>query len=49
VAPRLPLQALATPLPVADYTLVLAWHPRRDAAPDDAWLRGVLVHAAALL
>ncbi len=49
VAPRLPLQAFATPLPVSDYTLVLAWHPRRDAAPDDAWLRGVLLHAAASL
>lgn len=46
VAPRIALRALPTPLPVVDYTLVLAWHPRRDAAPDDAWLRGALVEAA---
>lgn len=49
VAPRLPLRVLPTPLPIDDYTLVLAWHPRVDAAVEDVWFRGVLVRAAQAL
>ncbi len=48
-AHRLPLLRWPTPLPVEDYTLHLAWHPRLDASPEDAWLRGVLVEAAQAL
>lgn len=47
VAGRLPLRVFATPLSVPDYHLSALWHPRTESAPDDAWLRSVLVRAAA--
>lgn len=42
----LPLDVAEPPLPLEPYTLMLAWHPRVDKAPEDAWLRGVLVRVA---
>ncbi len=48
-AGRLPLRVFAPPLPLPSYTLVLAWHPRLDRAPEHARLRSVLVRAAAAL
>lgn len=45
-AARLPVQVFPTPLPVEDYTLMLAWHPRVDQSPEDAWFRSVLIRAA---
>ncbi len=48
-AGALPLRVFPPPIPLADYTYVLAWHPRTDGAAEEAWLRSVLVRAAASL
>jgi len=40
------LQSWPTPLPVEDYAIRMAWHPRVDADPEQAWFRGVLSRAA---
>lgn len=46
VRPRLPLRAVATPLHLDDYRMVLAWHPRTDKAVEDVWFRSVLIRTA---
>lgn len=43
---RLLLRELPPPLPLEDYTLVIAWHPRVDRSAEDAWFRSVLARAA---
>ncbi|MCB9760478.1 MAG: LysR family transcriptional regulator [Alphaproteobacteria bacterium] len=48
-ASRLPVRVHRPPLPLADYGVMLAWHPRVDKAVEDVWLRGVLIQAAAEL
>jgi DNA-binding transcriptional LysR family regulator len=49
VGPTLDLVALAPPLPLPGYAMHLAWHPRVDKSPEDAWFRSVLVEAAGAL
>lgn len=46
VGETLPLVVHAVPIPLEPYVLRLAWHPRNDAAADQAWLRGILVEVA---
>lgn len=46
VADRMPLRAFEPPLPLSDYAIVSAWHPRVDAAVEERWLRDVLSRAA---
>lgn len=48
-ADRLPVRVWPTPLPVGDYTLVLAWHPRVDRDVEHRWFRDVLTRSAARL
>ena len=43
---RFALQTLTPPLPIQDYDLSMYWHPRVDAAEEDAWFRGALARAA---
>jgi DNA-binding transcriptional LysR family regulator len=49
LGPTLGLAAWAPPLELPGYAMHLAWHPRADRSREDAWLRGVLVEAAAAL
>lgn len=49
VSPTLRLTVHAPPVPLPGYSLDLVWHPRIDRSPEDAWLRSVLVDAAAAL
>lgn len=44
---RFPVRAFAPPVPLEDYTLMMAWHPRVDRSAEDRWLRSVLMRAAA--
>ena len=46
---RLPIRLLPTPLPVQDYTLMLAWHPRVDSDVEERYFRSALIRAAASL
>lgn len=46
MAPRLAHRAFPPPVPLDDYTLVLTWHPRADAAAEDRWFRSALLRAA---
>lgn len=46
---RFELQVMAPPVELPPYSMVMAWHPRTDRSPEDAWLRGLLVQVAAAL
>lgn len=46
-AAAIPLRRFAPPVPLPGYTLALVWHPRLERSREDAWLRSLLVDAAA--
>ena len=46
MAERVPLRGFTPPVPLEDYTMMLAWHPRVDKSVEDRWFRSVLVRTA---
>ena len=46
-AERLPLVVHRSPVRPAGFALTMTWHPRADADPARAWLRGLLAEVAA--
>ena len=46
---RFPTRRLRPPLPVRASSLSMLWHPRVDAAVEDAWFRDVLVRSSWLV
>ncbi len=49
VSGTLPLLRFEPPVPLEDYTLMLAWHPRVDKAVEDRWFRSVIVRMAEMM